>query len=330
MKKYKFGIVGAGYAGSQHMEAIENNSRTELVSIFTRNSKKVKDFSRKNKAQCISTNFDDIINSGIDVLIVSTPDHLHTEYVIKALKSGINVLCEKPLATNLKEAKLLVKQTRSSGKLLMVGFCGRFFEISQLVKNTIDKKKLGEIFYGEASYLFDHANYFNGWHLDTIFPFNPVFSVGSHPIDLLLWLVGDVEQVQAVANKKSLSSSLPIYYDCISVNLKFKNEAIGKLLISVGCKCPQSINIALYGTKGTMVNNHLYLDKKNYDDFKDLIAAEEEEDVFARQINYLIKCLDNNKQPMMSVIDGAKNTAICLAIIKSIKTGRNVEVFNDF
>ena len=83
--------------------------------------------------------------SGADAAIVCTPNHLHAAPTIAALKAGMDVLCEKPIATSLEDASAMVAAARESGRKLMVGYTLRATLGVQKVKELLDSGRLGKI-----------------------------------------------------------------------------------------------------------------------------------------------------------------------------------------
>ena len=334
MKTYEFGIMALGFAGMAHADVIRKNPRAHLKAICTRDAEKLAQVAKEYEVEKASTEFEELLAADLDVLIVCTPDHLHTDYVKAALDAGLNVVCEKPLTTTVEDAQQLVELADKSGKVFMTGQCARYFERSQLGRSIVDQGELGRIFYAEADYLHDCAEFLRDWRIDPAAPQNMVLGGGCHPIDLLRWLVGDVEQVHAFANKIAFPPTNPIEHDCTMISLQFRSGAIGKVLVSVGCRRPYSMGLGLYGTEGTLIDEKLFLAKiPGLQDFMEMpIGAHShgENTVFRDQLTHLVECLDEGKQPIADVREGAKNVATCLAAVESIETGQVVKVFNEF
>lgn len=334
MKTYRVGIAGLGFAGMAQAKAFAANPRTRLTAAWTRNTEKLRRVAAEMEIEHACEEFGGLIEAGLDVLVVCTPDHLHTDYAAAGLEAGANVLCEKPLVTTLQDAQRLVGLVRDTGKVFMTGQCARFFARSKMARAVVEQQELGTIFFAESDYLHDCAEFLRDWRVDPAAPQNMVLGGGCHPIDLLRWLVGDVDEVYAVANKMAFARTNPIEHDCMLLSLKFKSGAIGKVLISIGCKRPYSMGLSLYGDRGTLVDEKLFLSKiPGLSDFMPVPISEhthDGNDVFAQQAAHLVACLDEVKQPMADVYEGAKNVATCLAGVESINTGRPVKVMNEF
>lgn len=334
MKTYDIGVVALGSAGMGQVKAFTKNPRTRVKAACTRNPQRLQEVCATYEIEKPCASFEELLEAGVDVVVIATPDHLHTEYALQALSAGRHVLCEKPLVTELADAHSLVAAVRQSDCIFMTGQCARFFPRSQFAHHLIQQQELGPIFFAEADYLHDAAAFFRDWRIDPQHPQNMVLGGGCHPLDLLRWLMGDITEVHAVANKQVLPADNPIEHDCILMSLKFASGALGKTLVTIGCKRPYSLGLSLYGSAGTLVDEKLFVSR--YPGLEDFITVplaphvHEGNNVFDDQAAHLVACLDEGRQPMADVVEGAKTVATCLAGIESLRTGRPTQVCNEF
>jgi len=148
------------------------------------------------------TNFKKAVRrKDIDIVDVCTPNDMHLDVVLAALRAGKHVFCEKPLAMNLKDALKMAQTAEDAGVKHMVNFNYRFCPAVSLAKQLIDEGRIGRVFHWRTCYLQD-------WIIDPTFPLvwrldKNVAGSGSHGdlnahlIDLALWLVGDISEVNA-------------------------------------------------------------------------------------------------------------------------------------
>ena len=330
MGSYKIGVLGLGFAGEAQVKAFQENPNTQGVAAHTRNRERLAQMAEQYQIEKPVESYDELLDSGIDVVVICTPDQLHTDYVLQALNQGINILCEKPLATSLDDARTMVSAAKNSGRIFMTGQCARFFDRSQFAKQLMDRGELGEVFFAESDYLHNVLEFLHGWRIDPECPQNMVLGGGCHPMDLVRWFLGDVETVYAFANKKAYPDDVPIEHDCILMRLKFKSGAIGKILVSIGCQRPYSLGLRLYGTEGTLVDEKFFLARYGqFEDFMDARLPAHSHDfnhVFDEQAVHLVDCLDKGEQPIADAVEGAKTVASSLAGVDSIETGQPVAV----
>jgi len=153
MKKLKAGIIGTGM-GRLHMDGYSKDRRVEIFAICDINRKEAEEFAKKYKASYVFTDYEKMLDvEEIDFVSIATPNYLHTQMVIASLKRGKHVLCEKPMAINLKDAQAMVEATKKAKKRLMVHMSMRFLPQFCLMKRLIDKDILGKIYYGKSSWI---------------------------------------------------------------------------------------------------------------------------------------------------------------------------------
>ena len=107
MDKVKFAIIGCGRIGERHAEHIKNFG--ELVAVCDIVEEKATELSRKYNAACFFDIDDLLTSSSFDVLSVCTPNGLHAIHSIKALRAGVHVLCEKPMAISSQDCKEMIQ-----------------------------------------------------------------------------------------------------------------------------------------------------------------------------------------------------------------------------
>lgn len=163
-----------------------------------------------------SLNWEEVVNRpDIDVIDICTPNFLHPPIAIAAAKAGKAVICEKPLANSVAEAKQMLAAVTKAGVKHMCGFSYRFAPAVATIKNLISKGELGEIFHVRAAYQQD-------WIVDPDFPMvwrlkkkhtgsGALGDIGAHIVDLCQYLVGDIAEVcgtmETFIEKRRVTSS---------------------------------------------------------------------------------------------------------------------------
>ncbi|MBM3187361.1 MAG: Gfo/Idh/MocA family oxidoreductase [Chloroflexi bacterium] len=135
----------------------------------------------------------------LDAVSVCTPNFAHREMTLLAFKAGLHVLCEKPIAMNLAEGRDMVAAARAAGKVLQIGLHFRFTSEAQALKRFVDAGELGDIYYGEATYMrrrgiptwgvFTQKRYQGGGAL---------IDIGVHTLDHTMWLMGSPKPVSVM------------------------------------------------------------------------------------------------------------------------------------
>ena len=119
----KFAITGAGYIAAIHARAIQNNGE-ELAAVVEKYSDKSAAFASQYGISRQYATVEEMLKDGsVDALVVGTPNYLHAPQTLAALKAGIPVMVEKPMAMNAGEAEKMASASRKSGAALMVAHC---------------------------------------------------------------------------------------------------------------------------------------------------------------------------------------------------------------
>lgn len=196
MKKLNFGIVGFGKMGHIRYEALKKMNDCSMKWICDPHP--LKPFPEGVRH---TKNINDLIHDKlIDAIIISTPNHLLKESVIKALEAGKHVFCEKPPGRNLSELKEMISAERKkSGLKLMFGFNHRHHESMIHAKKLIDSGDYGNILWMRGRYGKSvDKNFFTNWRSKKKMAGGGIFlDQGIHMLDLFLMFCGDFEETKA-------------------------------------------------------------------------------------------------------------------------------------
>jgi predicted dehydrogenase len=205
MKKIKVGIVGCGFIGTgKHLPMMKQIEDVEVVAfcdiIVERAEKACREFGTPDALVC--TDYRDLIGrEEIDVVHVCTPNSTHAEITIAALNGGKHVMCEKPMAKTAAEAKAMLEASKATGKKLTIGYQNRFRKDSQFIKALCDNGELGDIYLGKA-----FATRRRGVPTWGVFMNKelqgggPLIDLGTHALDLTLWMMNNYEPVSAMGS----------------------------------------------------------------------------------------------------------------------------------
>ena len=191
-RKLNIGIVGIGkIANYFHIPAINENKFCVLKSICDTDSKKLKSFKKiKNIAKY--SNLETMLkNQKLDVLFITTPPNLHLKSIIIAAKYKCNIFVEKPFVLNTKEFLKAEKVLQKNKIKYVCGMHQRFRDQSKIIKNVIDKKLIGKVYYVRIT-----KQMFRGIPGDSkVYSFKkfsgggPIIDLGTHYFDLVCWLL---------------------------------------------------------------------------------------------------------------------------------------------
>jgi predicted dehydrogenase len=209
-RKMKVALVGTGSRGSQTWgkSLLDGYSNwVEMVGLCDINYKRMeyaKKFMGASEAKTYEAkDFDLMIKeTKPDAVIVTTTDHFHVDYTVRAMELGVDVISEKPIATEVDQCQRILDTEYKTGRKVTVGFNMRFMNMSPEIKKVLDSGELGRILTVDfQEYLdLDHgSSYFRRWHGKNKYSGSLLVHKASHHFDLINWyLDADPVEVQAM------------------------------------------------------------------------------------------------------------------------------------
>jgi predicted dehydrogenase len=201
---------------------------------------------------------------GIDVMSICTPNGLHAAQTIECLGAGMHVLCEKPLCIDVVDGRAMIKAAEKSGKKLFVVKQNRYNPPVIFLKELIDGGHLGQIYSFQINCFWNRPPvYYTGWKGKKKLDGGTLFTQFSHFIDLMYWLLGDVETIEKMTSNFAHPSIE--FEDTGMVLFKMKNGAIGSLNYTVNSfEKNMEGSIAVFAEKGTVKIGGEYLNELEY------------------------------------------------------------------
>ncbi|MEO8657037.1 MAG: Gfo/Idh/MocA family oxidoreductase [Bryobacteraceae bacterium] len=212
-KELRVGMVGYGFMGRTHSNAYKRlndffpvEHRPVLKAVCARNPEKAKAFADNWGYERIESDWRKLCEApDIDLIDIGSPNDTHYEIALLAAKNGKMILCEKPLAMNVKQAEEMTKAVEAAGVPNMVWFNYRRVPSIALAKQLIDEGRVGRAFHYRATYLQDWtiaADVPQGgaglWRLDVNVAGSGVTGdLLAHSIDTAMWLNGAITRVVA-------------------------------------------------------------------------------------------------------------------------------------
>lgn len=192
-KRLNVGLIGVGrIVEIVHLPLLAKKSDIKIIALYDKELSRCADIASKYNIPNACNKLNDLLALDIDLVIISTPNYLHAEQSIMALEAGKHVLCEKPMALNVKEAEYMIRVSEATGNKLLIGYNNRFrIEVLNLHK-IIHSGQIGKIREIRCGWL--RKNGIPGvgsWFTKKSFSGGgALIDIGSHIIDLALWLSG--------------------------------------------------------------------------------------------------------------------------------------------
>jgi predicted dehydrogenase len=191
----------------------------------------------------------------VDIVAIYTPDQFHGEHIVRAFEAGKHVICTKPVVNSLEDARKVLEAGRRTGMRLQVGQSTRFFESFKRQREAFERDEFGAVEMLDAHYMHRMDWYYDKspWAASAT---DWVFLGLSHPVDLIRWYSGRIDEVQAYGSRSALAEEYDVAgFDIYVVNLKSADGRIARVMGNYGLhelpSARNSIELVLYGSMGT-------------------------------------------------------------------------------
>jgi predicted dehydrogenase len=349
--KLGVGVCGVGWCASQHIQAFGRNPHTEVTWLCGRDV----DRTRANLAKYgvdapgarITTRFDDLLAApDVDIVSITTPNHLHADQAVAAARAGKHIVLEKPTGLDVGELMRVRDAVTRAGVRTIVSFELHYNPFLRFARWLRTSGWLGEIRFARTQYLSNVSDWYAGWdwlrtresgrsHL---------LAAGCHAVDALRWCTGrEAVQVSAMHTHFSAGYDWPT---SIIVNMTLEGGALGHVTSSTDFMMPYNFHVELMGDRATLRQDLLQsLDRPI--DLQELAAANPFPEVqleagadivgrpairiktimpdtadvshhpFQGEMDELVTCILEGRETSISVFEAQKTMEICLAADRS-------------
>ncbi|WP_286828288.1 MULTISPECIES: Gfo/Idh/MocA family protein [Kordiimonas] len=231
-RKLRIGVIGLGGVSRAHLQAVEDHDVATVISVCDVDDARVREAAARFGAAAFS-NYRDLLYGGdIDLALVLTPASTHREIVEAGAEAGVHILCEKPMAVSLEDARSMVAACASAGVKLFYGSCYRYLPAMRAARSLIASGTIGRVqllteqLVGGNGY--DRYRELTSIHYPLGGPGGPGMGLvdhGIHLIDTFPWLIGS--DIEAAWGRGLRSGSAA---DTEYLMMRFRSGAIGSLL----------------------------------------------------------------------------------------------------
>jgi len=335
-----FALVGCGRIAKRHSELLGFNeiNGAKLVSVCDNAIDKANKIAEQFKVSAYQDMDEMMKSESIDVVVVLTPSGLHAEHVINLSKYGKHIMVEKPMALTVKDTENMIYACDLNNIKLFIIKQNRFNVPVVKLREALDAGRFGKLTMGTVRVrwarhqaYYDQDSWRGTWAMDG----GVLTNQASHHIDMLEWMMGDVESVFA---KMTTALANVETEDTAIVTLKFKNGALGIIEATTATR-PTNLegSISILGEHGTVVVGGVAVNEMQTWVFEDEQEGDssvlEEFSVnppnvygFGHQAYYehVVDCIVNGSANLVDGLQGRKSIELISAIYESAETGKEV------
>lgn len=345
MKVWNFGIIGAGLIADFHARAVGDIDNAELAGFFDIVPERSQKLAEKFSAKAFESLEEMLGDKQIDAVSIATASGAHLDPALAAARAGKHVLCEKPLEITLERIDAMIEAHKKCGTVLGGIFQYRFDDAVVPLKQAIDSGRFGKITYAGVYVPWWRSDeyYEDSWHgtwkLDGG---GALMNQSIHMIDLLCYLAGPIESVQAFV--ATLGHPQIETEDTVTAVVRFAGGALGVIYGSTASWPGQLKRFEITGTKGTVV----YLEdsfttwqfaderpedeqiRKQFGKVKGLGSVADPAAIshenHKRNFRAFIDSLDSSRDFCINSSEARKAVEVILAIYKSAKERKAVKL----
>jgi UDP-N-acetyl-2-amino-2-deoxyglucuronate dehydrogenase len=336
--RIRVAVVGCGRIAANHFAAIEKHSdRMQLDAVCDVDPGVLRAVESKYGAKGYGSLSELLRDSSADLVVLCTPSGLHPAQTIEVAHAGRHVMTEKPMATRWTDGLNMVRECDQAGVYLFVIKQNRRNATLQLIKSAMDKGRFGRIymvainvFWSRPQSYYDSADWRGTWEFDG----GALMNQASHYVDLVDWLIGPVESVQAYV--ATLARDIQVE-DTATVGVRWRSGALGSINVTmlVHQKNLEG-SITIIGEKGTVRIGGVAVNEIQHWDF----AEPDEDDAKVKEASYqttsvygfghplyydnVIKVLRGEAEPETDGREGLRSLELLIASYLSARDGRRV------
>ena len=322
----RWGIIGAsGIAHRRTMPAINAAENNRLHALMVRDMDRAQRLAREHGVPFYYDSVDGILSDkAVDAVHIATPVYLHCEHVIRAAEHGKHVLCEKPMAANVNECQRMIDACNQNGVQLEICFLLRFHVGYREIRHRVRSGELGEVIEARIPFLKQYPIDEGLWRRDPARAGGGVLmDIGSHSIDLLTYLLGDVSKVAAFTNSRTMKWEIE---ETATVLMQMASGV--HAIVDTSFVVPQSeILLEIHGAKGSIVvaGDQGWKARFVFDDgMKEELRPST--NLYRAQVEHFSRCIGGEEELIAPGAAGLRNAQIISAAYESARTGRIVAI----
>jgi len=326
MTSVRVGIVGCGMAGRKHIDAFQSlGSLASVVGICDENIELAQRIGKRWDIEVFGDH-SELLDFGLDLFVIATPHATHHKLAIDGLNKNISLLVEKPLASNLSQAKEIAAICAEKKLKCAVGFVHRHRMEMQAAHRHITQQDCGEVVYMTDTFWLSGGERLPEWlWKDTEAGLGVLGYSAIHRIDWQGWLANSkVASVYAQTNRSGIYEGS---IHGVVANLMFASGAVGSVVgyqPNVDVNNP-FISTVIAGSQG-LINIKLGQSFEICTSEENYRKSVVQDNQFVKQARDIVNAIVEDREPCSSVYDGVHSAAVVEAIVQSAKTDSKIDV----
>jgi UDP-N-acetyl-2-amino-2-deoxyglucuronate dehydrogenase len=343
-RKIRMALVGCGRIAANHFGAMEEHAQDiEIVDVCDVDPAALEKAVARTGAKGHPSLTQMLKSSTADMVVLTSPSGLHPEQAIEVALAGRHVITEKPMATRWHDGLRMVKACDDAGVRLLVVKQNRRNATLQLLKRAVEQKRFGRIymvninvFWTRPQDYYDSAKWRGTWEFDG----GAFMNQASHYVDLLDWLIGPIESMQAYT--ATLARDIEVE-DSGVLSIRWRSGALGSMNVTM-LTYPRNLegSITILGEKGTVRVGGVAVNEIQHWEFADKLPEDENITSASYQTTSVyghghplyyenvVKVMRGQAEPETDGREGLKSLEVLVAAYLAARDGKRVALPLDY
>lgn len=328
LKSVGWGLIGASTIARQHMvDAIRAQGHCEVVAVASTSLERAQTFAKEHAISRAYDSVDALLaDPAVNVVYISTTNELHHDQVLMAAAAGKHVLCEKPLALNLEDAREMVHACRKAGVLMATNHHLRNAATHRKIRELLQDGAIGKPLFARVFHAVYLPPSLQGWRVHKPQAGGGVIlDITVHDVDTLRYTL-DAEPVEVVGMTQSASMAKEGLADGVMAVVRFDNGVLAQLHDAFTVKTAGT-GIEYHGETGSIIGRNVMTQQavgeivlRNAEGEK--VIPVEHENLYVRSVRLFCQALEGHGAPAATAHDGVCSLAGALAVEKACSTGQ--------
>ncbi len=332
-----FCVIGAGRAGLIHARNLARRiPNARLAALCDPDEEALRVAGAELGTTALYADYREaVVHEGLDAVVIVTPTFLHCDIACAAAAAGRHVFLEKPMAVTLQECRRILAAVERAGVKLQIGFMRRFDDGFLEAKRVLDSGELGRVM--KIKSIGRGPGLPSPWMYDLGKSNGIVAEVNSHDMDSLRWFTG-LEPTRAYAEAANFKcpdaqAEFPDFYDNILAVFRFDGGALGEVDGTCPCHYGYDARVEILAERGLLTVGHTaeqtatkvtvdgQVIGRTVQSWRNLFK-----DAYMAEMEHFVECVERDRPPRVTGLDGLRAVAMVLAANESLRTGGSVRI----
>ncbi|SDR62328.1 1,5-anhydro-D-fructose reductase (1,5-anhydro-D-mannitol-forming) [Rhizobiales bacterium GAS191] len=326
----RWGIMGATTIAKEWMIGAIREAGGEVVSVLSGDAARGEAYAKDNGIAKSTTSLAALLASDIDAVYIATTNEKHKAQTLAAAKAGKHVLCEKPLALTLAEARRMVGACKEAGVVMGTNHHLRNAATHRAMRDAIKARKIGKTLFARVFHAVYLPPHLQGWRIkDAKAGSGVIMDITVHDADTLRFVIGD-EPVSVTAMTQDGGMGAPGIEDGVMGVVRFKNGAVAQFHDAFTTRYATT-GFEVHGSEGSLIGTNCMTQRPIGEVLWRSAAGEhklplDHQNLYVRGVSAFHDAMRGKGQPAATGEDGVRSMALAIAAAKSARTGRETAV----